>query len=121
MRLLLERGADVNAPDREGRTALLLAAREAQRNQEGQQAQEETVRALLDRKADVNARTKSGYTALILAAMEGRAEIVRLLLAKGADVSARTTDQNKMTALGAATGGKHTEVVGLLIAAGAKE
>ncbi len=87
VKVLLDRGAKVNAADAEGRTALHEAIGWGV----------ETVRPLLDKGADVNARTKSGETPLMLAAAGNQPtgcqpEVVRLLLDKKADVNARDDD-----------------------------
>ncbi len=75
-RVLLDRGAAVDAKDREGATALARAA----------QAGKIAVAALLiDRGADVNARAINGSTPLFYAAEADRAAITRLLIDRGAD------------------------------------
>jgi ankyrin repeat protein len=97
------------------------------------------VAALIEAGADVNVRTperdregrisvKGGHTALMFAAAGGRTAIIRLLLAAGADV--HVSDGDGSNALGeAAKGGvtrpaggskAHTEVIRLLLVAGAK-
>ncbi len=107
MRLLLDGGADVNAQNAFGSTALMWAASDAAK-----------VRLLLDRGAQVNTAAKSGRTALIIAAFTNpSAEVVRLLLAKGAKVD--VMDRRRVTPLNAATFGNDTETVRLLLEAGA--
>jgi ankyrin repeat protein len=74
--LLLERGAEVNAKNSSGATALMRAAGDL-----------EKVRLLLDQGADVNARSELGRTPLLIAATyPGNLETVLLLVARGADV-----------------------------------
>ena len=68
MRALLAAGADVNARQNNGGTALMLASL-AERV--------EVVRALLAAKADVSAKFADGTTAMSLS--HGNPEIVRLL------------------------------------------
>ncbi len=75
VKALLDRGADVNAKDENGGTALMEAALL------GNNA---TVQALLEAGADVNAKNKYGRTALMMAAAEGYTEIVELLKKAGA-------------------------------------
>ena len=107
MRLLIDRGADVNAQNAFGSTALMWSASDPAK-----------VRLLLDHGAQVNTAAKSGRTALIIAAFTNpSAEVVRLLLAKGAKVD--VMDQRHVTPLNAATFGNDTATVRLLLDAGA--
>jgi ankyrin repeat protein len=75
-RLLLDRGADVNARDANGRTALMLACH-------SDTYPVDVVRLLIERGADVNARTPSGETAASVAAVRGGA-ITEALMKAGA-------------------------------------
>ena len=75
-RALLDRGAAVDAKDREGATAL---GRAAQAGKIGVAA------LLLDRGAAVNARAVDGSTPLFYAAEADRAAMIRLLIGRGAD------------------------------------
>jgi ankyrin repeat protein len=107
MRLLIDRGADVNAQNAFGSTALMWSV-----------ADPAKVRLLLDHGAQVNTAAKSGRTALIIAAFTNpSAEVVRLLLAKGAKVD--VMDARHVTPLNAATFGNDTATVRLLLEAGA--
>jgi ankyrin repeat protein len=72
---LLTQGADVNAKDKGGFTALMDAAWEGHTD---------TVQALLAQGADVNAKNKNGDTALMLAKEGGHKEIVHILKEAGA-------------------------------------
>ena len=76
VRLLLARGADANARDGDGRTALMLACY-------SDAYPIDVVRMLIERGADVNARTPSGETAASLAAVRGGA-IAEVLARAGA-------------------------------------
>lgn len=78
---LVDAGANVNAADSHGTTALMLAAYNSL----------EMVAYLVEHGANVNARTKTGQTALLDAAVEGQAAIVQYLLAHGADINARNS------------------------------
>lgn len=107
MRILLDHGAEVDAQNAFGSTALTWSASDAQK-----------VKLLLDHGAEVNKVAKSGRTALMIAAWNPlSAETVRLLLASGASISA--ADQAGLTPLMAAAIGNDTESVRLLINAGA--
>ena len=76
---LLAEGANVNAKDEFGMTALIRATGEGHR---------EVVQILLDKEADVNAKDHYGFTALKNASHRGHREVVQALLDKGADVNA---------------------------------
>lgn len=107
MRILIDRGADVNVQNAFGSTALMWSA-----------ADPAKVRLLLDHGAQVNIVAKSGRTALIVAAFTNPSvEVVRLLIGKGAKVD--VMDQRHVTPLNAATFGNDTATVRLLLDAGA--
>ena len=109
VRLLLAAGADVNAQNQFGYTALMGAAFHGHF---------EVVRLLLAAGADVNTQDQGGSTALILAAINGHAEVVRLLLAAGANVNLQ--NQAGRTALMWAAQDGRADVVRLLLAVGAE-
>ena len=73
LRVLLDKGLDVNSRDGYGRTLLMVA---------GFYGNSEMIKMLLDRNADISRKQKDGYTALTLSLQH--ADIVRLLLDKGA-------------------------------------
>ena len=141
VRNLLDKGANVNAKDRNGWTPLMRAA---------WPGQTEVARLLLEKGADINAKDHFGWTAfawsawgghwalvrllaekgtdvnvpgpdrrtaLILASSRGELDMVKLLLDKGADVQAK--DENGITALIAAARMGRTRVVELLLKHGA--
>ncbi len=138
---LLARGADANARDREGATALMhaafyarpevvkaLLAHDPDVNASSEVgatalmrsvANAATVTLLLDRGANVHAKAKSGTTALILAAgYAGAAASVKVLLDKGADPNAN--DLAGTTPLMRAADLGDVEIMKLLLAKGAE-
>jgi ankyrin repeat protein len=107
IRLLLDKGADVNQPSACEETPLHAAA------VSGRLA---TVKILLRHKAGMNAIDKFGRSALALAAMKGHVDIVEYLLDKGAKPRAEPGVHAPLT-LAAANG--HNAVVTLLARRGA--
>jgi ankyrin repeat protein len=79
---LLEEGADVNARDRYGQTALMLAAHAGHL---------EVVERLIAHGANLDVTAKFGLSALMLAIVAGHQEVARLLARAGADLSLRGT------------------------------
>jgi len=108
VRLLLDKGADVNAQGGEYGNALQAAA---------SNGHEGIVRLLLDEGADVNAQGGFYGNALQVAAYEGHEGIVRLLLNEGADVNAQGGVYGN--ALQAAASRGHEGIVRLLLDKGA--
>ncbi|KAJ5297125.1 uncharacterized protein N7443_008018 [Penicillium atrosanguineum] len=80
VQLLLEKGAEVNAQDREDRNALQAASFEGH---------DEIVQLLLEKGAEVNAQGRYYGNALKTASFKGHDKIVQLLLEKGAEVNAQ--------------------------------
>ena len=106
VKLLIEEGADVNARDEDGSTALIEAAR---------YEHTEIAKLLIENGADVNAKDKDGWTALMGVAKTG--ETAKLLIEHGADVNAK--DNDGMTALKWAAFEGECELARLLIENGA--
>ncbi|WP_420617191.1 ankyrin repeat domain-containing protein [Candidatus Palauibacter sp.] len=107
VRTLLSDGADVNAPQGDGMTALHWAARAANAD---------LARLLLEAGADVGAATRIGaYTPLHLASEVGGSEIVGLLLEAGAEQTATTADVGGATPLHLAAGAGEADAVRLLM------
>lgn len=79
---LLGHAADVDARDRYGNTALMLAAHGGHRD---------VVEILIAHRANLNVTAKFGLSALMLALVAGHAEIAHLLAKAGADLSVRGT------------------------------
>jgi ankyrin repeat protein len=104
-RLLIERGADVNAASNNNQSVAPLHSAVSRR-------QIIIAEALLNAGANVNARQQSGVTALHQAAHNGHAEMVRLLVAHGADVHAAMDDGQ--TPLSMALETNNGEVIELL-------
>ncbi len=105
LRSLIAAGADLEARDDQGRTALLIATH---RNAIAAAA------ALIDAGADVNARDHIGDSAFLYAGAEGRLEILRLTLKAGADLA--STNRYGGTALIPAAHHGHAETVRELLA-----
>lgn len=96
VRKLLTSGADVNAAEADGMTALHWAVT---------RDDAELVDMLLHAGADVRATTRlGGYTALLMAAKNGNSAIVEKLLSVGADVSGATTSGTTALMFAAASG-----------------
>jgi len=79
--LLLEAGAEPDTPDRDGRTALHVAA---------MLQNVEMVKLLVVHGADVNKADACGETTIMFAAGKGSSEIVEYLFIKGANPNARS-------------------------------
>ena len=78
--MLLDRGANVNARDKDKRTALDCA-----------RGNLELTKILLPHKADVHTEDKNGNTPLHEATRRSDLELMKILLAHKADVNARTS------------------------------
>ena len=150
VKTLLESGAKFNVQDNSGRTAFEIASQKsndknldlyAQKKYElieqllikrelnklllqGITAQDRQcnrcIEQLLDLGADVNVIDKKnyGHTALMLSILSGNRDIAKLLIARGADVNTKNFDEQ--TAIMMVTSQKDTELVELLIRAGAE-
>lgn len=112
--LLLDLGADINAPASPsgGRTALQAACFAGH---------VEMVKHLISKGAKLNgtAAKHGGFTALEAACRVGEKQIVEILLAGGADVNARGDSRTGGSALHAAAEGGHTEIIRRLLEQGA--
>ena len=92
---LLERGADVNARQADGATALHWAAH---------RDDADAVRRLLAAGADVTAANRAGMTPLLPASVAGNAEMIRMLLEAGADPNETFSNGETALMLAARTG-----------------
>jgi ankyrin repeat protein len=81
--ILLDAGADTNAVDREGETALMKASGHGGK---------ETVKVLIEHHADVNRKDVKGRTALMHAAAGYDSDAIPLLLENGADPNVRDNE-----------------------------
>ena len=108
VKLLLERGADIDSKDEWGRTPLHWAA---------ESGHEAVVKLLLERGAAVDSKDRWGRTPLLWATESGHEAVVKLLLERGADVDSK--DEWGRTSLLWATGKGHEAVVKLLLERGA--
>lgn len=108
VRLLCEKGADINAQDKGGMTPLCRASFY------GYTA---IVRILLNRLAAVDIQEEGGHTALSIAASRGHEAIVRMLIEGGADIKS----QNKFgeTPLSTAAAHGRMAIVTILLKNGA--
>jgi ankyrin repeat protein len=109
VKLLLEKGADVNGADGKGKTPLYWAS---------QNGHVDIVKLLLEKGADVNATADLyGETPLYWASQNGHVDIIKLLLEKGADVNG--ADGKGKTPLYWASQNGHVDIIKLLLEKGA--
>lgn len=102
---LLEGGADIDATDNHGITAVMAAT---------QKNEVETVKLLIDQGADINIRNNNQDNVLLYAGAEGLLPIVKLAVEAGADTT--LTNRFGGTALIPASERGHVEVVEELLA-----
>ncbi|BCB96053.1 hypothetical protein JZK55_09750 [Dissulfurispira thermophila] len=105
---LLGKGADVNAKDSNGWTALIWAAMEGKID---------VINFLISKGANVYVKDNMGWTALMRAATKGHTSVMELLINKGIDVNAKANDG--WTALTEAAWYGHVSAVYLLLNKGA--
>jgi ankyrin repeat protein len=116
-KLLLDKGANINARNEEGATAMIEAAGF------GRLA---IVKMLLQRGGDLEARSNNGGTALhaaacdcALATMPDTYDVVKLLLEKGAAINAEDNEGNTPLMIASGGGVVKTDIVRLLLENGA--
>jgi ankyrin repeat protein len=105
---VLKKGANIEAKDINGQTALVAATLAGHKNM---------VQMLLEKGANIEAKGRNGQTALVAAALEGYKDIVQMLLEKGAKIEAKDIDG--LTALIAATLPGRKDIVQSLLEKGA--
>jgi ankyrin repeat protein len=108
LKVLIAAGADVNARDSQGATALFRA---------GEVSRTDALEILVAAGADVNAQDHGRRTTLFWAAFWGRTETVNALITKRADLDLK--DNFGATALMIAKDQGHAEIVRVLEQAGA--
>lgn len=110
LKAAIDSGADVNAVDKDGYTALMRAAMYGRTS---------ALRMLIDAGAsvDVGCETYSEWTALMLALARGKNDCAKILIDSGANVNAK--DINGVSVLMAAAGYGNAEGVELLLSSGA--
>ena len=108
---LIEDGDNINMETKDGKTALMLAAAEGNRD---------AVMALIRHGANVNKKEKKyGFSALLYAVWRGDVDTVQALIESGADVNVKDIDE--ASALDIAIVREHAEVVKILKKAGAHQ
>jgi len=105
----LKAGADVNARDKNGRTALMDAVAADQ---------VDAMRVLIAHGANLNAAAHNGQTPLIEAAAGGHLDAARLLVSSGADLN--IISRGYGSALKAAERAGHNDIAAMLLKAGAR-
>lgn len=104
VKLLLDRGANIDAKDNHGYTAMIEAA---------STGHIDTLKFLLERGANIEVRSASGNTVLLAAASKGETGVVQLLLDKGGNTE--VADAHGETALIWAAEEGNTDTVKLLL------
>lgn len=110
VKMLIAKGADMEARNETGLTALMYAASNGHKD---------VVETLISNKADVDAKDNGRATALMYAAGKGYTDIVHLLIENGGDVNAR--DAMGGTAIAWALHYGHSDVIKTLRRAGAMQ
>lgn len=110
VKLLIEHGAEINAKDKYGRTALMIAS---------MYGHPDTVKLLIESGADIRATDLNGKTALIKAVEIGRIHHVTLLIEKKVDIN--RYDDSGSTPLDYAKEKGRDKIIKLLLESGAKD
>ncbi len=108
VKLLISKGADINAKDEKKNTPLHYAVKSGAMK---------LVQLLVEAGADVNAKDKRGHSPLYYTIREKDLDTAKLLIVRGADVNAK--DKQGLTALHSAALGGLKDIAELLLAHGA--
>lgn len=108
--LFLERGIDPNTTDREGNTALHIAAR----------TYFDLITKIIPKMKECDQKNKKGETPLMLAAERGCPASVQALINAHADVNATTVDRQTPLMKAASASYKNDDVITLLLKHGAR-
>jgi hypothetical protein len=138
---LLDEGLDVNGKNKNGWSALMIAASRGnmemlklltekgaavdEKNAQGQTplifaahwGHADVVRLLIEQSVNVNLQMNDGWTALIDSISMDHTEVAKILIKSGADINAKS--ENGWTALMAAAYNNNVEIVNLMIEYGA--
>ncbi|KAJ4841516.1 hypothetical protein Tsubulata_012670 [Turnera subulata] len=129
VKLLLQKGANKDIRNRNGKTAYDVAAEYGHTRLfdplkfgnslciAARKGEVRTVNRLIENGAPINDRDQHGWTALHRAAFKGKIEVVRILIDKGIDIDAK--DEDGYTALHCAVESGHADVIELLVKNGA--
>ena len=107
VKMIIQRGAHLDAVDCYGESALMKAALKRNRNM---------VKLLLDEGADVNIKDCWGRTVLMCAVSDECIDLFNMMIEKGADIN--TKDEDNETLLMKAVRGKQVKMVEMLIEKG---
>ena len=99
----IKNGGDVNVKNKDGQTAIMMAAF----------YYADIVKQFINAKADVNAKDNEGWTAAMSASTTGNMDALKLLIDAGADINVK--DKYGWTALMRASQNNHPDIVKLLI------
>jgi ankyrin repeat protein len=107
-RLLKTTGINVNAQDKDGKTALMWAVIKERLD---------IVDELLTKgaKSGINLQDKSGHSALILSCLDGNINIIKLLLKNGADVNAQDNHKNTALIMAISSDKKDIKIIKLIL------
>ena len=110
VKLLLEKGADVNARDnRIGAMAIMVAS---------DKGHVDIIKLLIENGADINAKDNNSSTPLMIAAEKGQVKAAKFLIENGADINAGNNLLGAMP-IGIASDKGHVDIIKLLIENGA--